>query len=174
MTRILMLLAFVAGTACAQAPTDFAYGIPLLPEGNGPFPAIIGMHDCAGLWNATGAVAAKYRDWAQRLAKDGFIVLFPESYSSRGLGNQCASRNRPVRPDRERVADANASRRWLEQHESLFAAVCAVLRDPAARLRFDDYCALYSKGLLLEHEPGLCRLRCQLYEEYLGTLCRTT
>ena len=40
---------------------------------------------------------------------------YPESYGSRGLGSQCTSRNRPVRRDRERVADANAVRRWLEQ-----------------------------------------------------------
>jgi len=68
-----------------------------------------------------GAVAAKYRDWAQLLVKDGFIVLFPESYGSRGFGNQCTTRNRPVRPDRERVADANASRRWLEQQPDVRA-----------------------------------------------------
>jgi dienelactone hydrolase len=91
------------------------------PDGNGPFPAIIGMHDCAGLMNATGAIAVKYRDWAQLLVKAGFVVLYPESYSSRGLGSQCASRNRPVRPDHERVADANAARRWLEQQPDVQA-----------------------------------------------------
>jgi len=91
------------------------------PEGAGPFPAIIGMHDCGGLMNPTGAVASKYREWAQLLAKDGFIVLFPESYGSRGLGNQCASRVRPVRIDHERVADANASRRWLMQQPDVKA-----------------------------------------------------
>jgi dienelactone hydrolase len=119
----LLALLLARGNAMASGPepVEFRDGDVTLkatvyrPEGSGPFPAIIGMHDCAGLWNTAGAVAAKYRDWAQRLAKDGFIVLYPESYSSRGLGNQCASRNRPVRPDRERVADANASRRWLEQ-----------------------------------------------------------
>jgi dienelactone hydrolase len=89
------------------------------PEGTGPFPAIIGMHDCAGLFNATGAIASKYREWAQLLVRNGFIVLYPESYGSRGLGNQCASRNRPVRPDRERVADANAARRWLDQQSDV-------------------------------------------------------
>ena len=85
------------------------------PEGAGPFPAIIGMHDCAGLMNPVGAVASKYQEWAQLLVKAGFVVMFPESYASRGIGNQCTTRNRPVRGDRERVADANASRRWLEQ-----------------------------------------------------------
>jgi len=91
------------------------------PEGAGPFAAIIGVHDCAGLMNAAGAVASKYREWAQLLARNGFIVLFPESYSSRGLGNQCSTRNRAVRPDRERVADVNAARRWLEQQSDVRA-----------------------------------------------------
>jgi dienelactone hydrolase len=91
------------------------------PEGTGPFPAVIGMHDCAGLMNGAGAVAVKYRDWAQLLVKAGFIVLYPESYSSRGLGNQCTSRNRPVRPERERVADANVARGWLAQQPDVQA-----------------------------------------------------
>jgi len=91
------------------------------PEGIGPFPAIIGMHDCAGLMNPAGAVASKYREWAQLLARNGFVVLYPESYTSRGLGNQCRTRNRSVRPDRERVADVNAARRWLEQQSDVRA-----------------------------------------------------
>jgi len=84
------------------------------PDGNGPFPAVIGLHDCAGLRNQAGDIASKYREWAQLLVKDGFVVLFPESYVSRGIGNQCTTRVRSVRTDRERVADANAARRWLE------------------------------------------------------------
>jgi dienelactone hydrolase len=85
------------------------------PDGTGPFPAIIAMHDCSSLLNTTGAIRSKYRDWGQLLAKAGFIVLFPDSYGSRGLGNQCTNRQRAVRTDRERVADANAARHWLEQ-----------------------------------------------------------
>ncbi len=63
-------------------------------------------------------------------------------------------------------------RRWLEQNRPLFDGVCAVLADPAARLPFETYCRLYSKGLLVEQEPGVCRMRCPLYEDYFGTLCR--
>lgn len=85
------------------------------PDGDGPFPAVVAMHDCAGLLNSAGAIRSKYRDWGQVLAKAGFVVLFPDSYGSRGLGNQCANRNRSVHPDRERVADANAARHWLAQ-----------------------------------------------------------
>ena len=115
-----LLFAGTPALAGGPEPVEFRDGDVTLkatvyrPEGNGPFPAIVGMHDCAGLTNPAGVIASKYREWAQLLVKDGFIVLFPESYGSRGMGNQCATRNRPVRPDRERVADANASRRWLE------------------------------------------------------------
>jgi len=97
------------------------------PEGPGPFPAIVGMHDCSGLTNTAGVVASKYREWAQLLVKNGFVVLFPESYGSRGIGNQCTSRNRPVRADRERVADANAARRWLGQQPDVRANHIALL-----------------------------------------------
>jgi len=40
-------------------------------------------------------------------------VLFPDSFASRGLGSQCREHNRKVHASRERVADANAARRWL-------------------------------------------------------------
>jgi dienelactone hydrolase len=89
-------------------------GVVFRPAGAGPFPAVVGMHGCAGLFDRSGAVATRYRDWAQHLTKSGFVVLYPDSYGSRGLGSQCTVRNRPVRTDRERVADANAARRWLQ------------------------------------------------------------
>jgi dienelactone hydrolase len=91
------------------------------PEGAGPFPAVVAMHDCAGLTNPAGRIASKYREWALLLIHDGFIVLFPESYGSRGLGNQCNVRNRSVHPEHELVEDANASRRWLSQQPDVQA-----------------------------------------------------
>ena len=90
-------------------------GLLYRPDGNGPFPAVVAMHNCGGLLNASGTIAARYRDWAQQLVKAGFVVLFPDSYASRGLGNQCANRNQTVRADHERVADATAARHWLQQ-----------------------------------------------------------
>jgi dienelactone hydrolase len=124
-------LAFLLGGGVAGAagpePVEFRAGDITLkaliyrPEGTGPFPAVIAMHDCSGLTTTSGAVESKYREWAQVLVRNGFIVLFPESYSSRGLGSQCAVRNRPIRPDRERVADAYASRRWLGQQPDVKA-----------------------------------------------------
>ena len=71
---------------------------------------MVGLHDCTGLTNRSGAIGARYRDWGQRLAKAGFVVLFPDSHGSRGLGSQCGLRQRALRVERERVADADAAR----------------------------------------------------------------
>jgi dienelactone hydrolase len=90
-------------------------GVLLRPEGNGPFPAVVAMHNCAGLMNTSGTMRTRYRDWAQQLVKMGFIVLFPDSYGARGQGSQCGDRNQTIRSDHERVADAAAARRWLQQ-----------------------------------------------------------
>lgn len=85
------------------------------PDGAGPFPVVIGLHNCTGLNNASGRLGARYRDWGERLAGQGFAVLFPDSNGSRGLGSQCGANARTLRTDRERVADAVAARTWLQQ-----------------------------------------------------------
>jgi dienelactone hydrolase len=84
------------------------------PSGTGPFPTVVAMHGCSGLYDSSGATRAQYVDWGERLAAQGIAVLFPDSYNSRGFGaSQCRVRNRMVRPFRERVADAQAARNWL-------------------------------------------------------------
>jgi dienelactone hydrolase len=84
------------------------------PDGQGPFPAVVGLHNCTGLSNSAGVLGARYRDWGERLAKSGIVVLLPDSNSSRGIGSQCNVRARSLRNDRERVADADAARAWLQ------------------------------------------------------------
>src|SRR5690349_15181194 len=83
------------------------------PAGAGPFPTVVAMHGCGGLLNSSGKVRAQYTDWGEKLAAQGMVVLFPDSYGSRGLGSQCRVRARSVQPSRERVADAHAARTWL-------------------------------------------------------------
>jgi dienelactone hydrolase len=85
------------------------------PEGAGPFPAVIGLHNCTGLRNTSGKIGARYLDWGQQLAKDGYAVLLPDSNLSRSMGSQCALRARAIRNDRERVADAEAALGWLQE-----------------------------------------------------------
>ena len=84
------------------------------PEGPGPFPAIVALHGCNGLMNRAGQISARYRDWGERLVAAGFVVLYPDSFGSRGIASQCTVRDRRARSSRERVADANAARRWLQ------------------------------------------------------------
>ena len=84
------------------------------PDGQGPFPAVVGLHNCTGLSNTAGVMGARYRDWGERLVKNGFAVLLPDSNASRGIGSQCAVGSRSIRVDRERVADADAARAWLQ------------------------------------------------------------
>jgi dienelactone hydrolase len=105
------------------APAPQAVEIPLSsgvlhaqlfkPEGEGPFPTVIALHGCGGLGAHADPVAPRYRDWAERLLKDGNAVLLPDSYGSRELGPQCRVKEVHVKARRERVADIAASRAWL-------------------------------------------------------------
>jgi dienelactone hydrolase len=89
-------------------------GVLYRPEGPGPFPGVVAMHGCAGLVNGSGTLFRRFADWGSRLAGAGLAVLFPDSFSTRGLSGQCRVRARKVRSSRERVADALAARRWLQ------------------------------------------------------------
>jgi dienelactone hydrolase len=89
-------------------------GVLYRPDGAGPFPGVVALHGCGGLVNRSGAVFRRYADWGSRLAAAGLAVLFPDSFSSRGLNNQCRVRARKVRSSRERVVDALTARRWLQ------------------------------------------------------------
>jgi dienelactone hydrolase len=90
------------------------HGTLYRPEGAGPFKAVVALHDCGGLVRRPATTSQLYTEWANRLVADGFVVLFPDSFGSRGLGSQCRERQRKVHASRERVADANAARRWLQ------------------------------------------------------------
>jgi len=85
------------------------------PDGDGPFPTVIGLHGCGGLGGHSESVLPRYRDWAEQLVKTGHAVLLPDSYGSRELGPQCRVKERHVLARRERVADIIATRQWLVQ-----------------------------------------------------------
>lgn len=84
------------------------------PSGPGPFPAVVALHGCGGLWRDKDKLSSRHSDWGERLAEAGFMVLMPDSYGSRGLGSQCGVKELTVRASRERVIDAVAGRHWLQ------------------------------------------------------------
>ncbi len=127
-TMICRILAsvFAAALACSPAVAapeaiDIADGSLVLhatlyrPDGPGPFPAVVALHDCGGLNERPNAQAQLYSKWADKLVADGLVVLFPDSFGSRGLGAQCREHRRMVHAWRERVSDANAARLWLQK-----------------------------------------------------------
>jgi len=84
------------------------------PEGPGPFPAIVALHDCGGIDGRPAATAQLYAEWAKVLVAAGFVVIFPDSFGSRGLGSQCRVRQPTIHSSKERVTDAEAARQWLQ------------------------------------------------------------
>jgi dienelactone hydrolase len=55
------------------------------PDGAGPFPAVIGLHGCAGMHEAT-----KQR-LADELVARGYVILLVDSYATRGIDHACTS-----------------------------------------------------------------------------------
>jgi dienelactone hydrolase len=113
-------IAVWVGTAGASERVDIPdgdltlHGFLYRPDGAGPFKAVVALHDCGGIARRPATTSQLYAEWANRLVADGFVVLFPDSFGSRGLGSQCRERQRKVRASHERVADADAARRWLQ------------------------------------------------------------
>jgi dienelactone hydrolase len=126
MTFKTLILAFTAAICSLGAATadpghvDIPDGTFMLhaalyrPEGAGPFPAVVALHDCGGLNHRPNTEAQLYAEWAKLLVADGYVVLFPDSFGSRGVGSQCRDLNRKIHASRERVVDANAARAWLQ------------------------------------------------------------
>jgi dienelactone hydrolase len=81
------------------------------PDGSGPFPAVVIMHDCSGLGPSSSG--APYR-WAKELVGHGYAVLIPDSFTTRGhAGGVCT-----VTPT-ERGIDVSPQRRARDAYAAL-------------------------------------------------------
>jgi dienelactone hydrolase len=88
-------------------------GLMYRPLGAGPFPALVLMHGCGGMFTRQGYVTSSYRHWAELLALEGYVALLVDSFGPRGYGSICALQKRPIRESRERADDIYAARDWL-------------------------------------------------------------
>lgn len=52
------------------------------PEGAGPFPAVVILHDCSGIGPRSSGAP---RRWAEELLPQGYVVLMPDSFTPRGF-----------------------------------------------------------------------------------------
>ncbi len=58
------------------------------PDGAGPYPAVVIVHDCSGLGPRSSGAPGR---WAKLLVQQGYVVLMPDSFSPRGLpGGVCS------------------------------------------------------------------------------------
>lgn len=89
------------------------------PEGPGPFPAVVALHGCGGLYTRNKSdLSARHRDWADRLVQAGYAVMFPDSFSSRGFDEICTKHDRPITPE-DRATDAIAAALWLKSQSGI-------------------------------------------------------
>lgn len=85
------------------------------PDGPGPFPAIVALHGCGGLWNkTTGKMKMRETAWAKRWTDAGYAAILPDSFTARGETGVCDQVERPILPQRERVRDAYDALAWLQ------------------------------------------------------------
>jgi dienelactone hydrolase len=100
------------GTIATTAPNGASERIPteiVRPEGPGPFPAVVILHDCSGLGPRSSGAPAR---WSRELVARGYVVLIPDSFATRGHPDGVCTDASPSRgevgPGRRRV-DAYAA-----------------------------------------------------------------
>ncbi len=77
-------------------------------------PAVVALHGCGGSLNRTkDDLSARHLSWARILANAGYVVVFPDSFASRGHGSLCKVKPRPVRQE-DRVEDVAGTISWLK------------------------------------------------------------
>ena len=82
----------------------------LKPDGNGPFSAIVILHDCSGLGPHSSGSPAR---WARILVTQGYVVVIPDSFTTRGHADGVCT---DPSPSRNEVAP---SRRARDSYEAL-------------------------------------------------------
>lgn len=89
-------------------------GLLVAPDGDGPFPTVVMLHGCSGMWTKSGKLRRRPAFWSRYLSDHGYLVLMADSFKPRGLGSLCSVRERPVLPNRERPFDAYAALAFLQ------------------------------------------------------------
>jgi dienelactone hydrolase len=104
----------VATSGASTTVTLGAERIPVSvsrPDGPGPFPAIVIMHDCSGLGPASSGAPGR---WAKELVGRGYVVIVPDSFTPRGhAGGVCTV------PLSQRRTDVTPARRAKDAYDVL-------------------------------------------------------
>ena len=85
----------------------------LKPDGPGPFPAVVIMHDCSGLGPRSSGAPMR---WARELVENGYAIVMPDSFTARGHAGGVCTNPSPSRNDVapfRRAPDAYAALAYL-------------------------------------------------------------
>ena len=92
------------GVELEPAPATLIWGYLSRPKGEGPFPAVVVMHGCGGIWRWDVM-------WIETLVDWGYVVLAVDSFRPRGVESVCdASR---VVGGLTRALDAHGAKSYL-------------------------------------------------------------
>ena len=104
-----LVLCFLPPAGCSAATsgltlsTTAANGIVvqipatmLKPDGPGPFPAVVIMHDCSGLGPRSSGAPMR---WARELVENGYVIVMPDSFTARGHAGGVCTDPSPSRND---------------------------------------------------------------------------
>lgn len=85
--------------------------------------AVVMMHGCAGVWSngvisqdaqpSIKALSHIHKRWGETLARAGYTGLLVDSFTARGLTNECDNGSAGLNEATERPKDAAAGRAWL-------------------------------------------------------------
>lgn len=79
------------------------------PEGQGPFPAVVLLHGCAGWYG--GNIA----DWSEWFRRRGYATLAIDSLTTRGVDHVCTEKARGLVTHLMRLGDAYAGLLYLDR-----------------------------------------------------------
>jgi dienelactone hydrolase len=97
-------------------------------EGSAKAPAVVALHGCGGLYGGNKDFNSRHRQMAELLQRQGYHVLFPDSFTARGVASICTakigSRDINVANRRRDVLGALA---WLTARREVDAGRIALL-----------------------------------------------
>jgi dienelactone hydrolase len=101
-------------------------------RGGGPHPAVIAFHGCGGMYSTLAtrrdSLSLRHQGMAELLAHEGYVVLFPDSFRSRGFEEICTIpfRRFPVSVAK-RLADAQGALAYLQSRTDVAPGRIAAL-----------------------------------------------
>jgi dienelactone hydrolase len=83
------------------------------PEGAGPFPAVVMLHDCSGIGPRSSGAPLR---WARKLVPQGYVVILPDSFTPRGFPDGiCTKSEAQSASPSTRARDAFAALAYLRR-----------------------------------------------------------